>query len=228
MPYIYGEGIANLQDVDYVIVKDEPLLEHEEYVPEYLVQKIGRNVARLVEDGATIRVGWGGMPDAVLSHLSDKRHLGLHSDLFTDGVAELMREGVLDNSRKSLDPGIAVASFAVGKRATYEFLHKNPDVIFKTIDSSNSLSDLASQRNMTAINTALEIDLTGQATAESLGGRFYSGVGGEADFMRGSALAVGGKPILALPSLSNDGLSSRIVPQLSPGASATFHRGDVS
>jgi acyl-CoA hydrolase/GNAT superfamily N-acetyltransferase len=228
MPYVYGEGIVNLQDVDYVIVRDEPLLEHEEYVPEDLVQKIGRNLSRIVEDGATIRVGWGGIPDAVLSHLSDKRHLGLHSDLFTDGVAELMRAGVLDNSRKSLDPGIAVASFAVGKRATYEFLHKNPDVIFKTIDSTNSLPVIASQRNMTAINTALEIDLTGQATAESLGGKFYSGVGGEAEFMRGSALAAGGKPILALPSVSNDGLSSRIVPQLSPGASATLHRGDVS
>lgn len=104
MPYIYGEGIANLQDVDYVIVKDEPLLEHEEYVPEYLVQKIGRNVARLVEDGATIRVGWGGMPDAVLSHLSDKRHLGLHSDLFTDGVAELMREGFSITAEKASTP----------------------------------------------------------------------------------------------------------------------------
>jgi len=105
--------------------------------------------------------------------------------LFADGVADLMRAEVLDNSRKSLDPGLAVASFAVGKRATYEFLPKNPDVIFTTIDSTNSLPVIASQRNMTAINTALEIDLTGQATAESLGGRFYSGVGGEAEFMRG-------------------------------------------
>ncbi len=227
MPRVRGDGMVNIRDLDCVVVGDEPLLEMVEFVPDEIAQKIGRNVARIVEDGATLQVGFGGVPDAVLSHLSDKSHLGLHSDLFTDGVVGLMRSEALDNSRKTLNPGLAVASFAVGKRATYEFLHKNPDVLFKTIDHTNSLPLIAGQRNMTAINTALEIDLTGQATAESLGGRFYSGVGGEAEFMRGAALAPGGKAILALPSVSKDGLSSRIVPRLGPGACATIHRGDV-
>ena len=227
MPHVYGHGMVNIRDLDYVVVGDEPLLEQVEFVPDEIAQKIGRNVARIVDDGATLQVGFGGVPDAVLSHLSDKLHLGLHSDLFTDGVVGLMRSGALDNSRKTLDPGLAVASFAVGKQSTYEFLHRNPDLFFKTIDRTSSLPVIAGQRKMTAINTALEIDLTGQATAESLGGKFYSGVGGGAEFMRGAALAPEGKAILALPSVSNDGLSSRIVPQLSPGASATIHRGDV-
>jgi RimJ/RimL family protein N-acetyltransferase len=139
----------------------------------------------------------------------------------------LMRQGILDNSKKSVDSGIAVASFCVGKRATYEFLHKNPEVMFKAIDYTNSPSVIARQRNMTAINSALEIDLTGQATAESMGGKFYSGVGGQTDFMRASPLAPKGKSILAIPSISSDGRSSRIVPQLGPGSSATLHRGDV-
>ncbi len=227
MPYVRGDGIVNIQDLDYVVVKDEPLLEYDEYVPEDVVQKIGRNVARIVEDGATFQVGYGRIPDAALSHLVEKKHLGLHSEVFSDGVAELMREGAIDNSKKTIDPGRAVASFCVGKQATYEFLNKNPDVIFKTINYTNSVLLIARQRNMTAINTALEIDLTGQATSESLGGKFYSGVGGQTDFMRGAALAPGGKAILALPSVSNDGRSSRIVPQLGPGAAVTLHRGDV-
>lgn len=227
MPYVRGDGIVNIQDLDYVVVKDEPLLEYDEYVPEDIAQRIGKNVARIVEDGATFQVGYGKIPDAVLSHLLEKKHLGLHSEVFSDGVAELMREGVIDNSKKTIDPGMTVASFCVGKRATYEFLHKNPDVIFKTIDYTNSIPIIARQRNMTAINTALEIDLTGQATAESLGGKFYSGVGGQTDFMRGAALAPGGKSILALASVSTDGRYSRIVPQLEPGAAVTLHRGDV-
>jgi acyl-CoA hydrolase/GNAT superfamily N-acetyltransferase len=227
MPYVYGDGIVNIQDLDLVIAKDEPLMEYEENVPDNIAQRIGRNIARIVEDGATLQVGYGSVPNAALLHLKDKEHLGLHSELFSDGVAELMKQGVLDNSKKTLDPGKAIASFCMGKRATYEFLHKNLEVMFKTIDYTNSLSIIARQRNMTAINSALEIDLTGQATAESLGGKFYSGVGGQTDFMRGAALSPGGKAILALPSISGDGKSSRIVPQLGPGAGVTLHRGDV-
>lgn len=227
MPYVFGDGIVSLEDLDYVVVHDEPLIEHHWPLPEGVVKRIGENVARIVEEGATLQVGFGGVPDAVLSHLSEKRHLGLHSDLFTDGAAELLRSGAIDNSRKTIDPGVAVASFAVGRRETYDLLNKNPAVLFRPIDRTASLAVIASMRNLTAINTALEIDLTGQGTAESLGGRFYSGVGAEAEFMRGAALAPGGRSILALPSLSPDGRASRIVPRLAPGASATFHRGDV-
>jgi acyl-CoA hydrolase len=158
------------------------------------------------------------VPNAVLSSLKDKKHLGLHSELFSDGVAELMKLGVIDNSKKSIDPGRSVASFCMGKKETYEFLNGNEEVEFRTIDYTNNLLVLARQRNMAAINSALEIDLTGQATAESLGHIFYSGIGGQADFMRGAVLSPGGKTILALPSTSRDGRFSRIVPQISPGA----------
>lgn len=227
MPYVYGDGIINIQDLDFVFARDEHLMEYVENVPDDIAQRIGINISRIVEDGATLQVGYGSIPNATLVHLMDKRHLGLHSELFSDGVAELMKQGVLDNRKKNLDTGKAVASFCMGKRTTYEFLHKNHEVMFKTIEYTNSLPIIARQRNMTAINSALEIDLTGQATAESLGGRFYSGVGGQTDFMRGAALAPGGKAILALPSISSDGRSSRIVPQLGPGAGVTLHRGDV-
>jgi acyl-CoA hydrolase/GNAT superfamily N-acetyltransferase len=227
MPYVYGDGIINIQDVDFVIVRDEPLLEYLANVPSDIAQRIGRNIARIVEDGATLQVGYGSVPNAALPHLKDKKHLGLHSELFSDGVVELMKQGVLDNSKKILDPGKAVASFCMGKRATYEFLHKNQNVMFKTIDYTNSLAIIAQQKNMTSLNSALEIDLTGQATAESLGGKFYSGVGGQTDFMRGAAHAPGGKAILALPSISNDERFSRVVPQLGPRAGVTLHRGDV-
>jgi RimJ/RimL family protein N-acetyltransferase len=163
----------------------------------------------------------------VLLSLKNKKHLGLHSELFSDGAAELMRLGVIDNSRKSIDLGRSVASFCMGKKETYEFLNDNAEVEFRTIDYTNNLLVIARQRNMIAINSALEIDLTGQATAESIGSLFYSGIGGQADFMRGAVLAPGGKTILAMPSTSQDGRFSRIVPQISPGAGVTLNRGDI-
>lgn len=227
MPFVYGDGIMNLRDLDFIVPKDEPLLEYEEKVPGEVAQRIGGHIARLVEDGATLQIGYGSMPDAVLSQLKAKKHLGLHSELFSPAAAELMKLGVLDNSQKSVDPDVAVASFCMGRKETYDYLHRNPKVLFRTIDYTNSLLVIARQRKMTAINSALEVDLTGQATAESLAGKFYSGIGGQADFMRGAVLAPGGKTILALPSTSRDGKSSRIVPQLGQGAGVTLNRGDI-
>ncbi len=218
MPFVHGDGIINIRDLDFVVPCDEPLLQYEDAVPGEIAGRIGNYVARLIQDGATIQVGYGSLPNAVLSQLKDKKNLGLHSELFSDGAAELMKLGVMDNSRKTIDQGLAVASFCMGKKETYDFLHKNTDVMFRTIDYTNDLLVIARQRDMTAINSALEIDLTGQATAESLGGKFYSGVGGQTDFMRGAVLAPGGKAILALPSTSSDGRSSRIVPQAWPGS----------
>jgi acyl-CoA hydrolase/GNAT superfamily N-acetyltransferase len=228
MPRVRGDGIVNIRDLDRVVRVDEPLLEYSEIPPPpEVMDKIGRNVARIVPDGATIQVGRGGVPDAALFHLRDKKHLGLHSELFTDGAAELMRSGAIDNSRKTIDRGKAVASFCVGRRSTYDFIDENPQVVFRTIDRTSDLSVISRQRGMTALNTALEIDLTGQATAESLEGRFCGGVGGEAEFIRGAATAPGGRSILALPSTRDGGSASRIVPRLGPGASTTFHRCDV-
>ena len=227
MPFIHGDGVVDLADLDFVVPWDEPLLEYQVDPPGEIAQRIGGHVARIVEDGATLQVGYGSLPNAVIFNLRDKLHLGLHSELLSDGVAELMQLGVIDNSRKSLDQGLSVASFCMGRRETYDFLDGNPQVKFMGIDYTNNPLVIARQRGMTAINSALEIDLTGQATAESLAGRFYSGIGGQADFMRGALLAPGGKTILALPSTSKDERFSRIVPQLGAGAGVTLSRGDV-
>ncbi len=207
--------------------RDEPLLEYLDLVPGDIAQRIGKHVARLVEDGSTLQVGYGSIPNAVLANLSNKKHLGFHSELFSDGVAELMKAGILDNSEKSIDRGKAVASFCMGRKETYEYLHKNEAVEFRTIDYTNDPTMIAGQKKMTAINSALEIDLTGQATAESLGKTFYSGIGGQTDFMRGAVRAPGGKTILALPSTADDDRVSRIVPFLKEGAGVTLSRGDV-
>jgi acyl-CoA hydrolase/GNAT superfamily N-acetyltransferase len=227
MPFVYGDGVINIRDVDFLLNHDETLLEYRDLVPGDVAQRIGRYVARLVEDGSTLQVGYGSVPNAVLANLAGKKHLGLHSELFSDGVAELMNAGALDNSEKSIDQGKAVASFCMGRKETYDYLHRNQAVEFRTIDYTNDLLVIARQKKMTAINSALEIDLTGQATAESLGKTFYSGIGGQADFMRGAVLAPGGKTILALPSTAEDGRVSRIVPFLKEGAGVTLIRGDV-
>ncbi len=227
MPFIYGDGVINIQDVDFILPHDEPLLEYQDIVPGDVAQRIGRYVARLVVDGSTLQVGYGSVPNAVLANLAGKKHLGLHSELFSDGVSDLMKAGALDNSEKSIDRGKAVASFCMGRKETYEYLNRNEAVEFRTIDYTNDLMVISRQQKMVAINSALEIDLTGQATAESLGKTFYSGIGGQADFMRGAALAPGGKTILALPTTAEDGHVSRIVPFLREGAGVTLSRGDI-
>ena len=227
MPKIHGDGFIKVEDVDYLVPHDEPLLE---YMPELIsdtAQRIASYVARIIEDGSTIQVGYGYAPNALLSHLQKKKHLGIHTELLTDGIVELMKSGVVDNSRKTIDRGKTVAAFCMGRAETYEYLHDNPSVEFKTIDYTNNPLTISQIKRMTAINSAMEIDLTGQATAESLGSTFYSGIGGQADFMRGSLLAPGGKSILALPSTALGGTVSRIVPALHPGSGVTLTRGDV-
>lgn len=227
MPRVRGDALVNIRDIDFIVPFDEPILEYNPDPPGEATEKIGTYVSRIVQDGDTIQVGYGTMPNAILSHLSDKRDLGVHTEMLTDGIIDLMKKGVVTNAKKTLDRKKTVASFCMGSRDTYKFLHDNPAFDFRPIDYTNSLFVIGRQANMTAINSALEIDLTGQATAESIGDIFYSGVGGQADFMRGSALAPGGKSILAMRSSSVDEVHSRIVPSLSPGASATLIRGDV-
>jgi GNAT superfamily N-acetyltransferase len=163
----------------------------------------------------------------VLSHLSDKKHLGIHTELMTDSIVELMKKGVIDNSRKTTNPGKTVATFCMGHTEAYKFLHDNPAFDFRTIDYTNDPLVIAKHNNMVAINSALEIDLTGQATAESIGTLSHSGVGGQADFMRGAVLARGGKAILTLQSTAASDVVSRIVPSLKEGAGTTLIRGDI-
>ena len=227
MPRTLGDGFIDIRDIDFIIPRDEPLLEYSVKAPNDIVQSIGKYVARIIEDGSTIQVGYGLIPDAVVPNLSGKRDLGVHTELLSDGLVNLMKQGVVTNKRKAHNPGKTIASFCMASRETYEFLDDNPAVEFKRIDYTNNPLVIARNRLMTAINSAMEIDLTGQATAESLGGTFYSGIGGQADFMRGAVLAPGGKTILALPSTALNGSVSRIVPMLAGGAGVTLTRGDV-
>jgi acyl-CoA hydrolase/RimJ/RimL family protein N-acetyltransferase len=227
MPRVHGETFIHIKNVNFIVPRDEPLLEFEASVSDEIAQKIGTYVARIVQDGDTIQVGYGSIPNAILGHLLNKKHLGVHTELLTDGIVALMKQGVIDNSRKELNRGKTVAAFCMGKQGTYEYLHDNPSVEFRPVNYTNNPTVLARQKNMTAINSALEIDLTGQATAESIGKTFYSGIGGQADFMRGAILSPGGKTILALQSTAENGEISRIVPFLSEGAGVTITRGDV-
>lgn len=227
MPRVHGDGFVHMDDVDFIIPYDEPILEYISEAESDIAQQIGKYVSRLIQDGETIQVGYGSIPNAILSNLNQKRHLGVHTELLTDGIVELMKRRVIDNTRKSIHRGKTVAAFCMGRKETYEYIHDNPAIEFRTIDYTNNPLVIAQHDPMTAINTALEIDLTGQATAESIGSLLYSGIGGQADFMRGAVLSRHGKTILAMPSTAEGGRVSRIVPFLREGAGVTLHRGDV-
>lgn len=227
MPRVHGDGFIHLKRVDFAVPHREPLLEFSPEAPDEIVRRIGNYVAKIIEDGDTLQVGYGSIPNSILSALHEKKHIGIHTELLTDGIVDLIRKGVVDNSRKTVNRGKTVASFCMGKKATYEFIHDNPTVEFRTIDYTNNPTVIARQDNMLAINSALQLDLTGQATAESIGKMFYSGIGGQADFMRGAVMARNGKTILALESTAENGTISRIVPMLSEGSGVTLNRGDI-
>ncbi len=227
MPRVHGDTFINVKEVDFIIPYDEPLLEYEANISVESAIRIGNYVARIIEDGDTVQVGYGGIPNAILSSLYEKKNLGVHTELLTDGIVELMKDGIIDNSRKTIDEHKTVAAFCMGSRETYEYIHDNPSVEFRPVDYVNNPLIIAKNHNMTAINAALEIDLTGQATSESIGKTFYSGIGGQADFMRGATLSPGGKTILTLESTADNERVSRIVPVLKEGAGVTLTRGDV-
>ena len=227
MPRVHGDGFIHIKDVNFIVPHDEPLLEVKGTISTDMSQRIGNHVARLVQDGDTIQVGYGNLPNAVMANLYGKKNLGVHTELLSDGLVDLIKAGVIDNSRKSLNRGKTVASFSMGTESTYRFLHDNPTIAFRTIDYTNNPLNIAQNDNMVAINSALEIDLTGQATSESIGRQFYSGIGGHYDFMRGALLARNGKTILAMESTARDDTVSRIVPALTESAGVTLNRGDV-
>ncbi len=232
MPRIHGDGFIHIEDIDFIVPYDEPILEYnpaptndEQYFE--VASKIGDYVSRLIQDGDTIQVGYGSIPDAVMANLTDKKHLGVHTELISDGLVDLMRKGVIDNTQKTINRGKTVASFCMGRKSTYEFIHDNPSVEFRVIEYTNDPLIIARHNRMTAINSALQVDLTGQASSESIGKTFYSGIGGQADFMRGAVLSKGGKSILTVQSTAEHGTVSRIVPFLSEGAGVTLNRGDI-
>lgn len=227
MPRVHGDGFIHISELDYIVHYDEPLLEYQDEPDTEVAKQIGKYVAKLVEDGDTIQVGYGSIPNAVLASLVNKKNLGIHTELISDGLVELMKKGVVNNSQKTINRGKTIATFCMGNKNTYEYINDNPAIEFRTVDITNNPLLIAQHKNMTAINSALEIDLTGQASAESIGHTFYSGIGGQADFMRGSVLAENGKTILTIPSTADNGKVSRIMPFLKEGAGVTLNRGDI-
>jgi acyl-CoA hydrolase/GNAT superfamily N-acetyltransferase len=227
MPRVHGDGFIHIEKIDFLVPCEEPLLEMKEDIAGETAQRIGSYVARLVQDGDTIQVGYGGLPNAIMKNLFDRRHLGVHTELLGDGLVALMKAGVIDNSRKNVNRGKAVAAFAMGTEETYRYIDDNPSISFRTIDYTNNALVIAQHDRMVAINSALQIDLTGQASSESIAGMFYSGVGGHQDFMRGAVMARRGRTILAIRATAQNDTISRIVPALSAGAGVTLNRGDV-
>jgi len=228
MPRIHGETFVNIKDMDFIVPFDEPLLEYKEEVSDHIAARIGHYVSRIVEDGDTIQVGYGSVPNAILANLANKRHLGVHTELLSDGIVDLMKKGVVDNSNKTLNRGKTVATFCMGSRETYEYIDDNPSIEFRPIDYTNNPLVIARHEHITPINTCLQIDLTGQATAESIGRKFFSGIGGQTDFMRGALLSPRAKTILVIQSTAMNGEVSRIIPFLSEGSGVTLNRSDIT
>ena len=230
MPRVHGDGFIHIQEVNFIIPYDMPLLEIQRAFSEektLSLQRIGIYVSRLIQDGDTLQVGYGSIPNAIMAHLYNKKNLGVHTELLTEGIANLIKAGVIDNSKKTLNRGKTVATFCMAKTETYQYIHDNPSIVFRTVDYTNNPMVIARNDNMVAINSALEIDLTGQATSESIGSLFYSGIGGFQDFMRGALLARNGKTILAMKSTAANDSISRIVPTLNVSAGVTLNRADV-
>jgi 4-hydroxybutyrate CoA-transferase len=227
MPRTLGDSFIHVSKIDYIVEVDYPLQEVRFGEPSPVQRAIGQHIAGLIEDGSTLQTGIGGIPDAVLSYLGDKRNLGVHTELFSDGVIDLVERGVINNEAKTLHPGKIVAGFILGTQRLYDFVHDNPIIELHPTEYINDPFLVAQNNKMVAINSALEVDLTGQVCADSIGHRLYSGVGGQVDFVRGAARSEGGLPIIALPSTARDGTVSRITAQLRPGAGVTTSRNDV-
>jgi acyl-CoA hydrolase len=227
MPRTLGDSLLRTDEIDYLVPTDRPLLELPSHPMTDLHRAIGRNIAGLIDDGCTLQMGIGGIPDAVLFYLHDKNDLGIHTEMFSDGIMELVKEGVVNCERKTLHPHKIIVSFVIGSRALFEFVDDNPLVEFHPVYYTNDPYVVAQNEKMVAINAALQVDLTGQVCSDSIGHTFYSGFGGQTDFIRGAARSKGGKPIIALPSTAKDGALSRIVPILDPGAGVVDTRADV-
>ena len=253
MPRTHGDSFVQFSQLTYAVAWDGPLYEIERKAPNATQLRVGQHVSELIEDGATLQLGIGAIPDAVLQALADRHDLGIHSEMFSDGVLDLVEQGVITGTHKALDRGKIVASFVVGTRRLLDFIDDNPMVEMRPADYTNNSHIIRQFEHMVAVNSALQVDLTGQVCAESLGPTLFSGVGGQMDFLRGAALALRGRPIIALPATAHiagltvragsqsdngafaagdaiepvDGLASRIVPILTPGSAVTTSRAHV-
>ena len=226
MPRTHGDGFLHVDRIDFAVEVDYPLPEHQPAELSDVERSIGHYCADLVEDGATLQMGIGAIPDAVLAALTDHKDLGIHTEMFSDGVIDLVEAGVITGKKKRVHPGKLVGSFLMGTRRLYDFVDDNPQVIMLGADYVNDTAVIRRNPKVTAINSAIEVDITGQVVADSIGTRQFSGVGGQMDFIRGASLSPGGKPIIALPSATRRG-ESRIVSLLKPGASVVTTRAHV-
>lgn len=227
MPRVLGDSFIHVSKLTQVVEVDYPLPEAPQAGSTEAHRMIAKWIADLIPDGATLQLGIGSIPDAVLAQVSDKRDLGVHSELFSDGVIDLVERGIITNDKKTLHPGKIVAGFLFGSQRLYDFAQDNAMIELHPSDYVNDPFIIAQNDNMIAINSAIEVDLTGQVCADSIGPAIYSGIGGQLDFVRGAARSRGGKPIIALPATAKDGKISRIVTQLKPGAGVVTSRGDV-
>ena len=227
MPRTHGNNVLPLAAIDAFVATNRPLAEHAPEPETPVEARIGELVANLVEDGSTLQMGIGGIPDAVLSRLHHKHDLGIHTEMFSDRVVDLFESGAITNQRKAVGKGRIVTSFVNGTKRLFDFINDNPLVSFYPCDWTNDTSVIRRNPKVVAINSAIQIDLTGQVCADSIGHRIYSGIGGQMDFIRGAALSPGGKPIIALPSTAARGTVSRITPELTAGAGVVTTRGHV-
>ncbi|PTB93626.1 4-hydroxybutyrate CoA-transferase, partial [Marivirga lumbricoides] len=226
VPRTHGDGIIHISRIHYAIETDEPIHAHDLTEASAVEQKIGENVASLVEDGATLQMGIGAIPNAALNNLYNHKDLGIHTEMFSDGVLPLIEKGVITGSNKVVKNGKLVTCFAVGSQKLYDFMDDNPIVHMKEAAYTNDTAIIRRNPKVTAINSAIEIDITGQVCADTIGKYQFSGVGGQMDFIRGASLSPGGKAILAMPSITNKGIS-KIVPYLKEGAGVTTTRAHV-
>ncbi len=227
MPRVLGDCFIHVRDIDKLVPSDRSILEAPQGEPDELARRIARHIANLVEDNATLQLGIGTIPDAVLHYLQNFKNLGIHTEMFSDGIIPLIEKGVITNSEKTLHRGKIVASFVMGSRRLYDFIDNNPLIEFHPTEYTNDPFIVAQNEKMISINAAIEVDLTGQVCADSLGTLFYSGIGGQVDFTRGASRSKGGKPIIALPATAQNDNFSRIVPYLKQGAGVVTSRGDV-
>ncbi len=227
MPRALGDCFIHISRIDKIIEVSEELPTLEPRPTTDVECQIAQHIMPLIEDAATLQLGIGGIPDEVLSMLEGKRDLGIHTEMISDGVMEAIEAGIITNIRKSLHPGKVIGTFALGSRDLYNYIHNNPQFELHQVDYTNDPFIVAKNDGIVAINSAVEVDLTGQICSDSIGYMIYSGFGGQVDFIRGAARAKGGKPIIALPSTAKSGKISRIVPHLKEGAGVVTSRGDV-
>jgi len=226
MPRTHGDGLIHISEINYAIHVDEPLHEFNPGLPSDKEMIIGQYVADLIEDGSTLQMGIGTIPNAVLVALKDHKNLGIHTEMFSDGVMPLLKSGVINNKSKKIHLGKVVAGFVMGTQELYDFIDDNPQIAMLDIAYVNDTAVIRRNPKVVAINSAIEVDITGQVCADSIGQMMFSGVGGQMDFIRGASLSEGGKPIIALPSVTSKGLS-RIVPYLKQGAGVVTTRAHV-